>query len=111
MLTDLPTVKSRLLLEPIDPTYDALLLRAIAAISARFDLETNRTLARTENATFEFPAPQTEIVVPCYPIEMVSKFELKMSETDGWLEQSGVDYLIRSSSIICLATTLGGLAA
>jgi hypothetical protein len=68
MLTELATIKSRLALESADPTYDDALLRAITAVSARFDRETNRTLARTENATFEFPAESREIVVPCYPI-------------------------------------------
>jgi hypothetical protein len=42
MLTTLATFKSRLAL--IDTTYDALLTAAIKAASARFDLETNRTL-------------------------------------------------------------------
>jgi hypothetical protein len=102
MLAQLATVKARLALDPIDPTNDVLLLRAIIAVSARFDQETNRTLARTENAVFEFPADDSEIVVPCYPIEIVSKFELKSSEAEGWVEQSGVEFLVRRGCAISL---------
>jgi hypothetical protein len=27
----------------------------------------------------------TEIVARCYPVEAVTKFELKMTETEGWI--------------------------
>jgi hypothetical protein len=104
MLTTLSTVKARLALDPLDPTHDALLQRAIIAISARFDQETNRILARTENVVFEFPIEDTQIVVPCYPIESVSKFEIKSSETQGWLEQTGVQYILRRRCIISLSS-------
>jgi hypothetical protein len=106
MLVQLTTVKARLALDPLDPTHDALLTSAIVAISARFDQETNRSLERTENATFEFPAADTEILVPHYPIESVSKFELKTSETEGWVEQSGVEFLIRRACVISLHSPL-----
>jgi hypothetical protein len=106
MLTQLTIVKARLALDPLDPTNDALLTGAIIAISARFDQETNRTLARSENATFEFHAADTEILVPCYPIESVVKCELKTCETEGWVEQPGVEYLIRSGCIISLRSPL-----
>ena len=63
MLVQLPTVKSRLQILDTDTIHDALLTSAIEAISARFDKETNRTLARTENATDEFDAADTEVSV------------------------------------------------
>ena len=102
MLTQLSTVKTRLAIDPLDITNDALLTSAILAVSARFDQETNRTLERTENATFEFPATDTEILVPCYPVETVAKFELKSSEAEGWVEQPGIEYLLRRACIISL---------
>src|SRR5882672_5902509 len=102
MLSTLPTLKARLAIPDIDVQHDDLLTNALTAISARFDRETNRTLARTVDATFEFDG-DTEIIPPCYPIESVSKFELKTSEAEGWLEQTGVDHLIRRSCIISLA--------
>jgi hypothetical protein len=104
MLTTLATVKSRLALDPLDPANDVLLLNTISAVSARFDLETHRTLARQINAQFEFPAEDTEILVPCFPVEAVIRFERKTAENEGWLEQTGVDYLIRKNCIISLAT-------
>src|SRR6267378_3920159 len=104
MLTQLSTVKSRLALTVTD--YDDLLTNAIKAVSARFDKETNRTLSRTTTATHEFDATDTEILPRCYPVESVTKFELKSNETDGWSEQTGVQYLIRRQCVISLSAPL-----
>src|SRR2546426_4422960 len=104
MLTQLATVKSRLALTVTD--YDDLLTNAIKALSARFDKETNRTFSRTTTATHEFDADGTEILPPCYPVESVTKFELKSNETDGWSEQTGVQYLIRRQCVISLSSPL-----
>ncbi len=106
MLTQLITIKSRLSLDEFDLTFDALLTNAINAVSARFDKETNRTLARTVSATFEFSADDLEISVPIYPIESVTKFETKTSESTGWVEQTSVEYLLRRGCIISLSTPL-----
>src|SRR5208282_3620743 len=103
MLTQLSTLKARLAIPDTDQQYDALLTNAIKSVSARFDKETNRTLARTENATHEFDPDDTEILVPCYPIESVTQFELKTTESEGWVEQPLPDFLIRSACIISLA--------
>src|SRR5438876_1830579 len=104
MLTQLSTVKTRLALTVTD--YDDLLTNAIKALSARFDKETNRTLARTTTATHEFDVDETEVSPPCYPVESVTKFELKSNETDGWSEQTGVQYLIRRQCVISLSIPL-----
>jgi hypothetical protein len=107
MLTTLSTLKSRLAIPAEDTQYDTLLTAAIKAVSGRFDKETNRTLARTENATSEFDPDDTEIIVPCYPIETVTKFELKFTEAAGWQEITPApDYLIRHSCIISLLSPL-----
>src|SRR5437016_696570 len=107
MLTQLSTVKSRLAITVTD--YDDLLTSAIKAVSARFDKETNRTLARTTTATHEFDTTDTEILPPCYPVESVTKFEIKSNETDGWSEQTGVQYLIRRACVISLRSPLSTL--
>jgi hypothetical protein len=104
MLTQLATVKARLEITVID--YDDLLTRAIEAVTARFDRECNRTLARTVGATQEFRATDRDIVARCYPIEAVTKFELKTTESEGWLEQTGVTYLLRQACIISLSVPL-----
>ena len=103
MLTLLSTIKARLGLTDLDVQFDALLTNAIKAISTRFDQETNRTLARTADATYEFDADETEILVPCYP---VTKFELKTTEAEGWIEQTGIDFLIRRSCVLSLLSPL-----
>src|SRR3989449_7385303 len=107
MLTQLSTVKTRLALTVTD--YDGILTNAIKAVSDRFDKETNRMLARTSTATHEFDASDTEIVPPIYPIESVTKFELKSNETDGWTEQTGVKYLIRRACVLSLQSPLSSL--
>src|SRR5437879_4691307 len=104
MLTFLATVKTRLALTVTD--YDGILTNAIKAVSERFDKETKRTLARTATATHGFEPTDTELLPPCYPIESVTKFELKSNEADGWIEQTGVDYLIRRQCIISLSSPL-----
>src|SRR3954464_1817588 len=100
MLCQLSTLKARLAIDALDVQYDALLTTAITAVSFRFDKETNRTLARTTDSTFEFSADDAEILLPCYPIESVTKFETKISESAGWVQQTSVEYLIRGSCII-----------
>ena len=77
---------------------DDILTNAVKAFSARFDKETNRTPSRPASLTHEFAADETEISPPCYPIESVTKFELKSNETDGWTQQTGLKYLLRGSS-------------
>jgi hypothetical protein len=106
MLTTLSTVKTRLGISESDTTNDAILTAAIKAVSARFDKETNRTLPRTENLTQEFHPQDQVILATCYPIESVSKFELKTTETEGWLEHTDIDYLIRNACVISLNTRL-----
>src|SRR4051812_18261890 len=77
MLTTLETVKARLAIPDLIVEFDDLLTTALTALSARFERETNRTLTRTANSTFEFDPCETEIIPPCYPVESVSKFETK----------------------------------
>ncbi len=102
MITQLSTIKSRLAIPDADTTSDAILTAAIKAVSARFDKETNRTLARTVAFQQEFDPEDTEILATCYPVETVTKWETKTCEAEGWLEQSAPSYLIRSACIISL---------
>ncbi len=106
MLAQLSTLKSRLAIDEFNVQFDTILTNALTAISARFDHECNRTLARTEAATHEFDATDLEISLPCYPIESVTKFELKQNETDGWIEQPNIEFLIRKSCIISLVSPI-----
>jgi hypothetical protein len=105
MLTQLTTIKSRLAIITTD--FDDLLTNAIKAISARFDNECNRAFARTVNAIEEFGGEELEIRPACYPIESVSKFELKNNETDGWVEQTDVEFLLRRNCVVSMRSPLG----
>ena len=105
MLAQLTTIKSRLAI--LDADSDALLTNALKGVSARFDNECNRTFARAVNATHEFNAEESELRPLCYPIESVGKFELKTNETEGWSEQSGVEFLIRRQCVVSLALPVG----
>ena len=106
MLTQLSTVKARLGIDEFDVKNDSLITAAIQAISARFDKECNRAFARAVDCLHEFTADETEIRVGCYPIETVSKFELKTNESDGWIEQPEIEHLIRRSCVISLSERL-----
>lgn len=109
MLALLSTVKNRLGLLETEITYDALLAATIQVVSQRFDFETNRTLARTENLRQEFEAHAIEICAACYPIETVTSFELKTSEIEGWVEQALPRHIIRQRCVISLQAPLGAL--
>ena len=107
MLSTLSTLKARLAIPDLDVQYDNLLTSALTALSARFDKETNRTLTRTPNSLHEFPADDTEVVLPVCPLEAVSKFEIKSNETEGWVQQNNVEYLTRNACVVSLASPLG----
>ena len=107
MLSTLPNLKSRLSIPDLNVQYDDLLTAALTALSSAFDKYTNRTLSRNANITYEFQASDTEITPPVYPIESVSKFELKSTEAEGWIEQTSVEYILRNSSVISLTNRLG----
>jgi hypothetical protein len=110
MLTQLSTVKTRLGIAPADTQYDALLTGAIQAVGLRFDQECNRHLLREANATQEFAADVTELRLRHYPLEAVSRFDLKTTEAEGWVEAPGVEYLARDGGIVSLRTRLGTAA-
>src|SRR2546423_1131720 len=107
MLSTLSTAKSRLAIPDLDVQYDDLLTTALTALSSRFDKYTSRTLARMANTTHEFAGDDTEIIPTCVPVESVSKFEVKSTEAEGWVQQSNADYVLHNSSLISLASRLG----
>ena len=105
LVTQLSTIKTRLGIT--DTTDDTLLTNLIEFASARFERETNRSLDRAVATPEEFSADQTEILVARFPLESVASFHLKENETDGWVLQSNIDYLIRHACVISLSAPLG----
>src|SRR5881628_1068111 len=108
MLTQLTTIKTRLRLDSFDLDDDPLLTGLIKHASGRFAKECNRIFDRGADVTFEFRADEMNIATDRYPIESVASFDLKSSETDGWLAQSNIDYLISPEKcLIELSCPLG----
>ena len=108
MLTQLLTVKARLGIAGADTTHDATLTALIESVSARFDRECRRTLARTVDTTQEFRADECMLILACYPLEEVSQWELKSNEAEGWLPETP-EFLIRRNSILNLPEPLGNI--
>ena len=94
MLTQLSTLKTRLGIETFDTTDDWLLINILKHVSARFAAECNRIFDYGPDLTLEFRAEQINIVVDRPPIQSVAAFHLKSTETEGWLLQSNIDYLL-----------------
>lgn len=111
MLAQLSTVKARLGLDPLIVKDDAMLTSVIAAMSVRFDRECGRTLERTEGFMQEFDGDRTELPLCCFPVEAVAKFEVKESETLGWVELSAVEFIVRRSCLVALREPLGSCAS
>src|SRR4051812_34914076 len=108
MLTTLLTIKSRLGLDAFDTTDEVILTNLLKHVSARFAAECNRTFDYGTGIFYEFRADQVSIVVDRPPIEFVSRFDVKTSESEGWIEQSGVAYLLSPHrSVIELDQPLG----
>ena len=110
MLTQLTTLKTRLALEIFDTTDDAMLTNLLRHVSARFAAACNRTFDFGAGLTHEFRADQINILVDRPPIELVSQFDLKSSESEGWVMQSGVEYLLSPQrSLVELSEPLGSV--
>jgi hypothetical protein len=108
MLTTLTALKARLGIEQFETTDDLLLTSILKHVSARFEVECNRRFESQVNATFEFRASERFIVPDRLPIQSLSTFDLKTTEAEGWLPQTGVDYLLSpQKSVIELANRLG----
>jgi hypothetical protein len=108
MITELLTVKTRLSIPQFETDEDTIIENFIKLMTARFDLECDRKLERQASAEFCFDGSTTSILVDRYPLESVTSFWLKENETDGWVEQTGVEHLISPSKcLLTLQTPLG----
>src|SRR6266853_4933752 len=108
MLTQLSTLKTRLGLDQFDTTDDGLLTNILNLVTARFSAECNRVFDYGAGLTYEFRANQLSIIVNRPPIELVSQFELKTTESEGLILQSSIDYLLSpKKAVIELAFPLG----
>ena len=108
MLAQLSTVKTRCGITA--STDDAVLTNFIELATGVFNRHCNRTFARSATATDEFAADHCELNLSRPPLETVSTWELLTSQADGWVTQTGVDYVPRTTPggcILSLAEPLG----
>lgn len=105
-LTTLATVKSRLRLDDSDVRDDVLLTNFIALASARFESDSNRSFGIAAYHD-EFQGDETELRVKAYPIFSVTSLSLKTTETEGWVVQTNIDYIIRRNCLLSLRAPLG----
>src|SRR5260221_14495233 len=85
-----------------------MLTNLLRHVSARFAAECNRIFDYGSALTHEFRANQVNIVIDRPPIELVSQFDLKSSESEGWIVQSDVGYLLSPQKcVVELSERLG----
>jgi hypothetical protein len=107
-ITTLEKVKVRCGISPADTSQDALLTFFISEVPHRFDRWTGRKLERTEGRTNVFPAESLSLGPDCYPVERVTKWELKENEAGGWVEQPAPVHLIgESGATVSLEAPVG----
>lgn len=111
MITTLASLKTRIKLDQFDTDEDTLLTNLIKHCGDRFDADCNRTFARGAGVFYEFEADRRSITPPRFPIETISAWHLKTDETEGWVAQTGVSYIIRQAgetpTMIALNAVLG----
>jgi hypothetical protein len=105
-LATLASLKARLGVDEFETDFDAQLTNYLELVTGRFELECNRKFLRTVGDTFEFHAGLPSIIPERLPIESVSAIALKTDETEGWVAQTGVLYLIAQKG--ALLTFTGG---
>ena len=91
-LSNLGFLKKRLLLasDAAGTAYDEAVAALGLAVFGYFETACDRKFARVVGDTYECEATTRYAVVPRYPLESVTKIELRSSTTEGWVEQTAV---------------------
>lgn len=89
-LSNLNFLKTQLLAEAVrvSTKYDAALQLIGSGVAGQMERFCNRKFFRTENAQFTCSADRDHVFVDRYPIEAISKVELRTDRLAGWEEQS-----------------------
>lgn len=90
--SNLTFLKRRLLLasDAAGTAYDEAVAALGLSVAGYFEAECDRKFARVVGDTYECEASKRYAVVPRYPIEGVTKLELRSSTTDGWFDLTAV---------------------
>ena len=100
MLTTLSLVKTRLSMLETEIIHDALLAMLIAGVTTRFPRELNRVLKRMENFAQEFPARDQSVSLCCYPVESITRVEVKRWDYEDWRVCDELKWRVRPSGVI-----------
>jgi len=86
----LKKLKEQLLAEAVrvSTKYDAALLAIGQGVAAQCERYCDRKFLRVENAVESIAADRIQFLLARFPIESVTKIELKDNEADGWVEQA-----------------------
>src|SRR5438128_593370 len=98
MFTQLATLKSRLSIDPFDIKDDTLLTNLILLVTARFDNQTNRKLAYSQNTTDDFQGDETELRLSRFPVDETQPltFQRLTKASEGWQAVTNADYVLRA---------------
>jgi hypothetical protein len=83
-MTTLETLRIRCGIDSADTADDALLARLIVWATGLMQARCNRTFARAEDITHEFRADELCLVLPRYPVEEITAWEVRSSSLDSW---------------------------
>ena len=100
MLTTLSLVKTRLSMPETEIAHDALIAMLIAGVTARFPRELRRVLKRMEGFAQEFPASDQGLILCCYPVETITRVEVRRWEHEGWQLREGLKWQVRSTCVV-----------
>ena len=108
--SNLKTLKRELLL-PADATKsdsDASVAALGLGVAAMFQVFCNRKFGSVVGDTFEIGADRYSLVVPRYPIEAISKVEVRYAISDGWVVQPGMpDNYLPEAGLVQFCVPLG----
>lgn len=97
-LSNLATLKAWLLPASLltGTDYDATITAIGLGVAAHIEKHCNRTLARAVEATYDFPADRRQVIVDRFPIEEITKVEVRTGLAWGFVDQGDVDAVIEN---------------
>jgi hypothetical protein len=110
-LGNLKTLKDWLLAESLRNTtdYDDQITIIGRAAAERFEVFCNRKFARVSGDTFECSADREHLVLPRYPLEVITTIEQKDTEEEGWVTLTMADVVVTRSLSAGLIHLVGAL--
>lgn len=78
--------------------YDVPIAALGKGVAELFQKRCNREFKRVATGTFDFSADRSHVVLPRYPVEAITKVELRDTLADGYVDQGAVnDFILQLS--------------